>query len=192
MSHAKVASMKWGGGAVLALLILFTLAGTPAQADPCAIACRSQHNSCRMAAKLLYPARCDAQLQDCIVHCFAAGRFNRLPREDRGPPDFRDRRGPGDLRGPPGSRGGQDLRGSPPGLRIIPELHSQPEMRGSPPEMRGPPLGASPLERGRPPVVGPPPGMRGPPDIGPRDFRDFRGDRGPRWLGGPSGWRGHF
>lgn len=179
MSHAQVPSMKLRGMAVLACLTFFMLSGTAAIADPCAVACRSQHNNCRMAAKLLYPARCDAQLQDCIVRCFAAGRFNRLQREDRGPPDFRDRRGSGEMHGLPGMRDGPDVRGSS-GLRVVPEL-------------RGPPIAPPPIERGGPPVVGPQPGVRGLPDIGPRrDFRDFRGDRGPHWLGGQGGWRDRF
>jgi hypothetical protein len=185
VSHAEVASMKLRGAAVLAGLILFTLAGTAAKADPCAIACRSQHNNCRMAAKLLFSPRCDAQLQDCIVRCFAALRFNRLPREDRGRPDFRDRRVPGDMRDPPGMRDGPDVRVAP-GLRVVPELRVAPETRGPPP-------GVPPLERRGFPVEGAQPGTRGPPDIGPRrDFRDFRGDGGPRWLGGPGGGRGRF
>lgn len=110
MSQAALASMKSGGVVVLAALILFASASIPAKADPCADACRGQHNACRMAAKLLYPARCDAQLQGCISQCFAAARFNRGAREDREPREFRDR----DHRGPPlEGRGPPDMRGAP-------------------------------------------------------------------------------
>lgn len=102
--------------AVLAVLIFFAFAGNAAKADPCAIACRSQHNACRMATKLLYTPRCDAQLQACISQCFSAGRFNRGIREGRGPDDFRDRRGP-----PP-----------------PPEMREPPERRGPPRDFRDP------------------------------------------------------
>lgn len=91
---------------VLAVLIFFAFAGDPAKADPCATACRSQHNACRMATKLLYTPRCDAQLQACISQCFAAGRFNRGVREGRGPEEFGDRHGPPpEMRAPPERRG---------------------------------------------------------------------------------------
>jgi hypothetical protein len=106
-----------------------------------------------MAAKLLFSARCDAQLQGCIGQCFAAARMNRGLREgrdlrdlrDRDPREFREMRGSPDMRGPPD--------------------------RGPP----GPPVGRPLPDRG-------PPDMRGPP---PRDFRD---QRGPRWLGGRGLW----
>ncbi|MFT3732030.1 MAG: hypothetical protein QM780_11525 [Hyphomicrobium sp.] len=110
MSQALLASTKSSLAALLAVGILFAVAVSPALADPCAIACRSQHNACRMAAKLLFTPRCDAQLQACISQCFAAGRFNRGAREDREPREFRDRdrdrRGPPEMRAPPDAGGG--------------------------------------------------------------------------------------
>jgi hypothetical protein len=178
VSQAAPAWVKTGGMVILAILILSAFAVRSATADPCAEACRSQHNDCRMAAKLLFSGRCDAQLQGCIMQCFAAARANRDRdlREGRDLRDFRDRRGPADMRGPP------DFRGPP-------EAHVPPDMR---PGFRGPgPQG--PDARG--------PGLRVPdqrdPDMRglPRDFRDFR-DRNPRggrsWLGGPLGWRRGF
>lgn len=86
-----------------------------ASADPCADACRSQHNSCRMAAKLLYSSHCDAQLQSCITQCFAGARYrdNRNSREgqmrDREPRGMNDPRGAGGGMGDP-----RDMRGPPP------------------------------------------------------------------------------
>ncbi len=105
MSQAALASIKWEGMVVLTIAFLLAFAVPSAKADSCAAACRSQHNACRMAAKLLYSARCDAQLQACISQCFAANRFNRDAREGRDSRDFRDRRGPPEFRGPPDERG---------------------------------------------------------------------------------------
>ena len=154
MSQAALASIKSAGLALLAALALSTIAVENAMAEPCAEACRAQHNACRMAAKLLFSARCDAQLQGCIGQCFAAARRGlregRDLRDLRDPREFRDR-GPPDMRGPP-DRG--------------------------PPGPPGPLVGRPPLDRG-------PPDMRGPPL---RDFRDFRDERGPRWLGGRGLW----
>ncbi len=135
VSQAAMPSMKLAGTALFAVLALSAFAVGQARAEPCAEACRSQHNSCRMAAKLLFSGRCDAQLQACITQCFAAARFGRDGREGHDPRDMRDPRGmhgPGDMRGPP------DMR-----------------------------------DRG----MGGTPGMHGPP-------RDFRDQRGPRFLGG--------
>lgn len=106
MPRSRLASVRIGGTAILAALIIVACSANVANADPCAIACRSQHNACRMATKLLYTPRCDAQLQACISQCFAAARFNRGAHEGRGPDDFRDRRGPPpDMRLPPERRG---------------------------------------------------------------------------------------
>jgi hypothetical protein len=174
VSQAASAWMKRVGMVFLAILILSAFPVRSANADPCAEACRSQHNDCRMAAKLLFSGRCDAQLQGCIMQCFAAARINRDRelREGRDLRDFRDRRGPTDMRGPP------DFRGPP-------EARVQPDMR---PGLRGPGLPGPDVRGGGLRVPDPRgPEMRGPP----RDFRDFR-DRGPgggqRWLGGPGGW----
>lgn len=112
MRQAASASIKREAMAIWVIVALFASA-LPAKADPCAQACRSQHNACRMAAKLLFSARCDAQLQGCISQCFTANRPNRVPREDRGPPDFRDR----DRRGPPEFRGPPEEGGPPRGFR---------------------------------------------------------------------------
>ncbi len=108
MFQAARQSMKWVGRASLAILAWAGFAARDANADPCAAACRSQHNSCRMSAKLLYASHCDAQLQSCITQCFAGARGSRNSREGR-PHDMRDRepRGigePRDLRGPPRER----------------------------------------------------------------------------------------
>lgn len=85
--------------AILAVLT-FAMSGS-AFADPCAEGCRSQHNACRMNAKLLYAPRCDAALQSCLSGCFAQDRFRdregRAPRELRGPPQFH---GPPEFRAP--------------------------------------------------------------------------------------------
>lgn len=105
MSRTAWASTKREVMVIVAVAILFAFAVPAAKADPCAQNCRSEHNTCRMAAKLLFSARCDAQLQACISQCFAANRLKRMPREDRGPPDLRDRRGPPELHGPPDDRG---------------------------------------------------------------------------------------
>jgi len=88
-------SIKSVGKALLAFLAMSAFAARNAHADPCAEACRSQHNACRMAAKLLFSSHCDAQLQSCITQCFAGarardGRDSRNLREG-GPPDMRDR-----------------------------------------------------------------------------------------------------
>jgi hypothetical protein len=109
--------------AVLAVLAVSAFAAGAANADPCAEACRSQHNSCRMAAKLLFSSHCDAQLQTCITQCFSGARSrdrdNRNPREAR--PDMRpdarqDPRGMNEPRGAGGSMGDhpRDMRGPPP------------------------------------------------------------------------------
>lgn len=105
MPQAALASIKWEAMVLLTVVFLSAFAVPPVKADPCAEACRSQHNACRMAAKLLFSPRCDAQLQGCISQCFTANRFNRDAREGREPRDFRDRRGPPDFRGPPEERG---------------------------------------------------------------------------------------
>ncbi len=81
MSQAALPSIKFAGLALLAALALSTFAVGDAEADPCAEGCRSQHNACRMAAKLLFSARCDALLQGCIGQCFAAARMNRGLRD---------------------------------------------------------------------------------------------------------------
>lgn len=50
----------------------FLLVVSPAEvanADECVKHCRAQHNACRMRAKLLSSAACDAQLQSCISRC---------------------------------------------------------------------------------------------------------------------------
>ena len=78
MSLTAFASTRIWGMAFAAFLAVLAMSAGAAQADPCADSCRSQHNGCRMAAKLLYSARCDAQLQSCISQCFAAGRFSRV------------------------------------------------------------------------------------------------------------------
>jgi len=85
--------------AVASVLTALMLASAgPAFADPCADACRSQHNMCRMNAKLLYSPRCDSALQSCLGGCFAQHRPSReherehegrAAREHRGPPEFR-------------------------------------------------------------------------------------------------------
>ncbi len=165
------------------LVAAFVVSASQAQAgpsDPCVLGCRSQHNDCRMAAKLLFANRCDAMLQNCINRCFGAERFNRdaaRGRDLRDLGDFRDRRGPPEMRLPP------EVRVPPPALRVLPEARIVPEVRLPPavrvvpPDLRGPP----PEGRGLPDMRGSPPDLRGPS----RDFRDFRDSRGPRWLGGP-------
>ncbi|RUO99880.1 hypothetical protein [Hyphomicrobium sp.] len=122
MSLTAFASTRIWGMAFAAFLAVLAMSAGAAQADPCADSCRSQHNGCRMAAKLLYSARCDAQLQSCISQCFAAGRFSRERegRDHRG--EFGDRR---DMRPP------VDMRGPPEG-RVPPEMH------GPPRDFRGP------------------------------------------------------
>ncbi len=54
MSQAALASIKSAGLVLLAVLALSAFAVENAKAEPCAEACRSQHNACRMAAKLLF------------------------------------------------------------------------------------------------------------------------------------------
>ncbi len=158
VSQAALASMKSGGVALLAALAVFAFAVRPAMADPCADTCRGQHNACRMAAKLLYPARCDAQLQSCISQCFAAGRFkrDREGRDHRGGEfgERRDMRVPPDVRGLPEGRGLPDPRGLGDG-RGPPDMHGPPDMRGHPGDFR--------------------------------DRAGERGGAG-RWLGGPGPW----
>lgn len=119
MSRARLLAFMKSFGTVVLAVVIFAFAGGTAKADPCAIACRSQHNACRMAAKLLYSPRCDAQLQACISQCFAAGRFKRGIREGRGPSEFGDHRGPPpEVRGPPEMHGPADEGPpSPRGLR---------------------------------------------------------------------------
>jgi hypothetical protein len=94
---------------------MLALAATgPAHADPCVQGCRGQHNACRMATKLLMAPACDAQLQNCMVGCFAAARGGR----DR---DFRGDRGgfPHD-RGFPGDRDFRGGREFPGGRDMLP------------------------------------------------------------------------
>lgn len=85
------------------LTVLMLAASGSAFADPCAEGCRSQHNACRMNAKLLYAPRCDSALQSCLSGCFSQDRFRdrghegRAPRELRGPPEFH---GPPEFRAP--------------------------------------------------------------------------------------------
>jgi hypothetical protein len=55
--------------ACIGLIALFAAPSEPANADDCVKRCRAQHNSCRMAAKLLSSAQCDSQLQACISRC---------------------------------------------------------------------------------------------------------------------------
>lgn len=89
--------------AVLMLLMLVVTSGS-AFADPCAQGCRSQHNACRMNAKLLYSPRCDAALQSCLSGCFAQDRFRDGGREGRAPQEFHGNpefHGPPEFRGPP-------------------------------------------------------------------------------------------
>ncbi|MBY0558379.1 hypothetical protein [Hyphomicrobium sp.] len=110
MFQAASVSIKSFGMAALAVLAVLAVAAGDASADPCADSCRSQHNSCRMAAKLLYSAHCDAQLQSCITQCFSGARSrdrdNRSPRDiPRGMSEPRGVGGgmgePRDMRGPP-------------------------------------------------------------------------------------------
>ncbi|MET0408364.1 MAG: hypothetical protein ABW006_08350 [Hyphomicrobium sp.] len=106
MSQAVMAIIKPVRMAFLVVLAALTVAAGPAAADPCAVTCRSQHNNCRMTAKLLYSPRCDDQLQACISQCFSAGRFNRDAIGERGRGgEFRERRGPPEMREPPVMRG---------------------------------------------------------------------------------------
>jgi hypothetical protein len=78
----------------IAATLLTAAASDTDVADPCVQSCRTQHNACRMAAKLLLSSRCDAQLQSCISECFAAGRFRREQHDLRPAREFRDLRGP--------------------------------------------------------------------------------------------------
>ncbi len=87
MSRTAWASTKREAMVIVAVAIFVVFAVPAARADACAQNCRSEHNTCRMAAKLLFSARCDSQLQACISQCFAANRLKRMPREDRGPPN---------------------------------------------------------------------------------------------------------
>lgn len=89
MSRTAWASTKREAMVITAVAIFFAFAVPAAKADACAQNCRSEHNTCRMAAKLLFSARCDSQLQACISQCFAASRLKRMPREDRRPPEER-------------------------------------------------------------------------------------------------------
>jgi hypothetical protein len=87
MSQATGGSTRLAVIASLTALVLLT--SHWAFADPCAEGCRSQHNTCRMNAKLLFSPRCDAALQACISGCFAQDRFNRRrDREERALPDM--------------------------------------------------------------------------------------------------------
>lgn len=127
MSQVTMASVKLGGVAAAAILLFFAFAGGPAKADPCAIACRSQHNACRMAAKLLFSPRCDSQLQACISGCFAAGRFNRGVVREGPPRDF----GAREHGGPPPDMRGLPERGPPRGFRDFRDQRD-PRWLGSP------------------------------------------------------------
>ena len=115
MFKAASASIKSIGMALLAVLAMSAFAVSDANADPCAEACRSQHNACRMAAKLLFSSHCDAQLQSCITQCFAGARSR--DRDNRGrPQDIRARepRGMNDPRGQGGGVGDpRDMHGPP-------------------------------------------------------------------------------
>lgn len=102
MSQAALRSKRLALAAVLTTLALVT--SKTASAEPCADACRAQHNACRMDAKLLFTPRCDAALQACISGCFSKGRFGRGhaldhkgfdegPRENHESPEFRGPRG---------------------------------------------------------------------------------------------------
>lgn len=116
MFQAASVSIKSFGMAALAVLAVLAFAAGNASADPCADSCRSQHNSCRMAAKLLYSAHCDAQLQSCITQCFSGARSRDRDRDNRSPREMRpDPRGMNDPRGG-GVRMGEprDMRGPPP------------------------------------------------------------------------------
>jgi hypothetical protein len=139
--RAVLATFRTGGLRSLAAVVALAAISAPALAEICAVSCRSQHNNCRMAAKLLYSQTCDAQLQNCISRCFSENRLNREGRAGRGAAEFRERRDQG-------------------------------EFGGGPPEMRRPPEGGPPAIR-RPPEGG----AGGP-------MREFRGERGPRFLGG--------
>ena len=91
---SRVASLlKSLAKAASAAVLLTAAASNAAVADPCVQSCRTQHNDCRMAAKLLLSSRCDAQLQSCISQCFAADRYGSEAREIRLPREFRDLRG---------------------------------------------------------------------------------------------------
>jgi len=94
--QAAVKSINSVGRALLAVLAMSAFSAGSANADPCAEACRSQHNACRMAAKLLFSSHCDAQLQSCITQCFSGARM----REGRDGHNLREGRPP-DMRGPP-------------------------------------------------------------------------------------------
>lgn len=122
MSQARWRSKGLAYVAALTALALVTVES--AVADPCADACRSQHNACRMNAKLLFSPRCDAALQGCISGCFAQGRFDRGRERGRGGHKQRD------LRDPTESR-------SPPAFRTIPQFRGPPEFHG-PQGFRGP------------------------------------------------------
>ena len=80
--------------AAVAAVLLMGCAPSAAVADPCVQACRSDHNACRMAAKLLMSARCDAALQACIGQCFSGNRGGRDVRPPRDLRDFHEPRGP--------------------------------------------------------------------------------------------------
>ncbi|MBS0267383.1 MAG: hypothetical protein JSS54_00230 [Proteobacteria bacterium] len=126
MFQAAVKSIKSVGRALLAVLAMSAFAAGSANADPCAEACRSQHNSCRMAAKLLFSSHCDAQLQSCITQCFSGarmreGRDARNPREGR-PPDMRD--------GEPRGMGGDARQGEPRDMRGPPREFHDPRDQG--------------------------------------------------------------
>jgi hypothetical protein len=106
MSQAELRSKRLALAAVLTMLALVT--PNIAFADPCAEACRSQHNACRMDAKLLYTPRCDAALQGCISGCFSKGRFSHDRDRERG--DFGEH-GSRDFRGPPENHGPPEFHG---------------------------------------------------------------------------------
>lgn len=100
----QTAGNREGLARVAVFVVLMLVTSGSAFADPCAEGCRSQHNACRMNAKLLYSPRCDAALQSCLSGCFAQDRFRDRGREGRAPQGFRESpelRGPPEFRGPP-------------------------------------------------------------------------------------------
>jgi hypothetical protein len=128
MSQATLALKGLARVAVLSALVLTTATTRYAHADPCADACRSQHNNCRMSAKLLFSPRCDAALQNCISGCFTRGRFDRGDRHNGRGNDERghDERGSREFRGPPDMRDSQGPRE----FRGLPEMHDSHGPRG--------------------------------------------------------------
>ena len=106
MSQAELRSKRLALAAGLTTLVLVT--SKIALAEPCADACRAQHNACRMDAKLLFTPRCDAALQTCISGCFSKSRFGRggaLGHDGMGEQRPRDFRGGPENNGPPEFQG---------------------------------------------------------------------------------------